>query len=49
MGQILVEHIGKKTFAETFCNIDFFPTGADPDAYCRQERKPNGKYYHELL
>ena len=29
--------------------MELFLTVSDPDVYCGQARKPNGKYYYELL
>ena len=39
----------RKMFAETLFDMDFVPTVADPDVYCRQVRNHNGEYYYELL
>ena len=36
-------------FAETLRSMDFMPTVADLDIYCRQTRKIIGEYYYELL
>jgi hypothetical protein len=36
-------------FAETLTSMGFEPTQADPDAYRRRARKPDGTDYYELL
>ena len=36
-------------FTEALRIMDFLPTVADIDVYCRQARKPNGEHYYELL